>query len=52
MDSFSEYLVKIVRYPLLTKQQEILLSRQVQIWLQAEEPTKIQIRNGRRAYEN
>ena len=26
MDSFSEYLVKIVRYPLLTKQQEILLT--------------------------
>ena len=50
-DSFSEYLVNIVRYPLLTKQQEILLARQVQAWLQAEEPTRIQIRNGRRAYE-
>ena len=50
-DSFSEYLVNIVRHPLLTKEQEILLARQVQAWLQAEEPTRIQIRNGRRAYE-
>ena len=50
-DAFSEYLVNIVRYPLLSKQQEIMLARQVQVWLQAEEPTKIQIRSGERAYK-
>ena len=30
MDGFSEYIKDILRYPLLTKNQEILLARQVQ----------------------
>jgi len=50
-DAFTEYLNNAVRYPLLTKNQEILLARQVQTWLQAENPTRIQIRNGERAYQ-
>lgn len=50
-DAFTEYLANAVRYPLLTKNQEILLARQVQDWLQAEEPTRAQIRNGERAYQ-
>ena len=49
-DAFSDYLANIVRYPLLTKNQEIMLARQVQVWLQAEEPTKAQIRSGEKAY--
>ena len=50
-DAFTEYLNNAVRYPLLTKSQEILLARQVQAWLQAENPTRIEIRNGQRAYQ-
>ena len=50
-DAFSDYLANIVRYPLLTKNQEIMLARQVQVWLQAEEPTKAQIRSGEKAYK-
>lgn len=51
MDSFSQYIKDIVRYPLLSKEQEIILARQVQAWLQAENPTPRQMKMGRRAYE-
>ena len=50
-DGFTQYIKDIVRYPLLTKEQEILLSRQVQAWIGNEEATKKEIRVGRRAYE-
>jgi RNA polymerase nonessential primary-like sigma factor len=50
MDAFTKYISDILRYPLLNKEQEILLARQVQEWLQAENPTKRQQRVGERAY--
>jgi len=51
MDGFSEYLNDIVRYPLLNKEQEILLARQVQVWVTSENPTERQIKAGKRAYQ-
>jgi RNA polymerase sigma factor (sigma-70 family) len=51
MDNLSQYINSIGRYPLLTKTQEIMLSRQVREWLDAEEPTPQQVRIGKRAYE-
>jgi RNA polymerase sigma factor (sigma-70 family) len=51
MEGFSKYLKDIVRYPLLTKEQEIMLARQVQTWVNTENLTKKQERIGRRAYE-
>ena len=51
MDGFSEYLKDIVRYPLLNKEQEILLARQVQVWVTSENPTEKEIRTGKRAYQ-
>jgi len=51
MDGFSEYLKDIVRYPLLNKEQEILLARQIQVWVTAENPTEKQIKVGKRAYQ-
>lgn len=50
MDGFTQYLNGIVRYPLLTKQQEIMLARQVQVWLTTPEPTPRQVKQGTRAY--
>lgn len=50
MESFSAYLQDIGRYPLLTKDQEILLARQVQEWLNSDNPTNQQIRRGQRSY--
>ena len=50
MDTFSRYLREIGRYPLLTKEQEILLARSLQTWLRAENPTLKEKRVGRRAY--
>ncbi len=50
-DSFSQYLNEACRYPLLTKDQEIILARQVQIWLHDEGATPRQKRAGQRAYE-
>lgn len=51
MDGFSQYIKDILRYPLLNKQQEILLARQVQAWLANDAPTPQQVRAGKRAYE-
>ena len=51
MDGFSEYLKDIVRYPLLNKEQEILLARQVQVWVTSENPTAKEIKAGKRAYQ-
>ena len=51
MESFSAYLKEIGRYPLLTKDQEILLARQVQDWIANENPTLQQRRRGERAYQ-
>ena len=50
MDGFTQYINGIVRYPLLTKQQEIMLSRQVQTWINGPDPTPRQIKQGKRAY--
>ena len=50
--ALTQYLREATRYPLLTKDQEILLARQVQIWLHDENATKSQKRAGKRAYEN
>ena len=49
--AFTQYLREATRYPLLTKDQEIILARQVQIWLHDESATPSQKRAGRRAYE-
>ena len=50
-DTFADYLAEIGRYPLLTKQQEIMLSRQVRIWVMDPDATAKQKRAGKRAYE-
>lgn len=50
-DSVGQYLTEISRYPLLTKQQEILLARQVKDWYDNPEATPRQKRLGKRAYE-
>ena len=50
-DSFSQYLKEASRYPLLNKNQEILLARQVQIWLHDPDATPRQKKAGQRAYE-
>jgi RNA polymerase sigma factor (sigma-70 family) len=51
MDAFSNYVAEVVKYPLLTKEQEIMLARQVQTWVTSEDPTPREIRNGTRAYQ-
>ena len=50
MDGFSQYIQDILRYPLLSKQQEIMLARQVQDWVNSEAPTPRQVKVGERAY--
>ena len=50
MDGFSQYIQDILRYPLLSKQQEILLARQVQDWIRNEKPTLRQVKQGQKAY--
>lgn len=51
METFSRYLREIARYPLLTKDQEIILARSVQTWINTEDPTPRQKRAGERAYQ-
>jgi len=50
-DSVGQYLNEISRYPLLTKEQEILLARQVKDWHENPEATPRQRKLGKRAYE-
>jgi RNA polymerase sigma factor (sigma-70 family) len=50
MESFSAYLRDIGRYPLLTKDQEIILARQVKEWIEGENPSPQVVRRGERAY--
>ena len=47
----SQYIADITRYPLLTKHQEIVLARQMHVWLHDENATPQQKRAGKRAYE-
>ena len=49
--SVTAYLREAGKYPLLTKAQEIMLARQVQAWITAENPTPIQARRGKRAQD-
>lgn len=51
MDPMSHYIADITRYPLLTKHQEIVLARQMHVWLNDENATPQQKRAGKRAYE-
>jgi RNA polymerase primary sigma factor len=51
MDPMSQYIADITRYPLLTKHQEIVLARQMHVWLYDENATPQQKRAGKRAYE-
>ena len=50
-EAMSRYMTTVLKYPLLTKEQEILLARQVQAWVTAENPDKKTVRIGRKAYE-
>ena len=50
-DSLQHYLNDIARYPLLTREQEILLGRSVREWKDTEEPTPRQIRAGQKAWD-
>ena len=51
VDTTADYLAEIGRYPLLTKSQEIMLARQVAVWVADDNLTAKQQRIGRRAYE-
>ncbi len=51
IDAFTQYLKEAARFPLLDKNQEILLARQVQTWLHDPEATPRQKKAGQRAYE-
>lgn len=51
METFTAYLKEIGRYPLLTKDQEIILARQVQEWISNENATLQQKKRGQRAYQ-
>ena len=50
VDTTADYLAEIGRYPLLTKSQEIMLARQVAVWVADDNLTAKQKRIGRRAY--
>lgn len=50
-DAMSRYMSTVLKYPLLNKEQEILLARQVQAWVTADAPDRKTVRVGRRAYE-
>ena len=47
----SEYLKSIGRYPLLNKNQEIILGRRVQAWLNDPDPSPSVVRSGKRAQD-
>ena len=49
-DGFAAYLRDIGQYPLLTKDQEIILARQVQAWIAADAPDPRTTKRGERAY--
>ena len=49
--TLSDYLETIARYPLLDKNQEIILGRRVQAWLNDPAPTPAVVRSGRRAQD-
>lgn len=49
--TLTAYLTEASKYPLLNKSQEIMLARQVQDWLTAENPTFVQARRGKRAQD-
>jgi len=49
-EGFAAYLRDIGQYPLLTKDQEIILARQVQAWISADAPDARAIKRGQRAY--
>lgn len=49
--SLSAYLEAIARYPLLDKNQEIILARRVQRWLNDPAPTPSVVRSGKRAQD-
>ena len=51
METFTAYLKEIGRYPLLTKDQEIILARQVQEWVFNKNATPQQKKRGQRAYQ-
>lgn len=51
MDTFNSYLRDIGRYPLLTKDQEIILARQVKAWIEGDNPSPQVVRRGQRAYQ-
>ena len=50
-DTVARYLNEISKYPLLDKNQEIVLARRVQDWQNSENPTPAQVRSGKRAHE-
>ena len=49
--TLSDYLETISRYPLLDKNQEIILGRRVQRWLNDPDPSPAVVRSGRRAQD-
>ena len=50
MSELSAYLEAAARYPLLTKNQEILLGRRVQAWMKDPDPSDAVKKSGERAY--
>ena len=51
MDTFNSYLRDIGRYPLLTKDQEIILARQVKAWIEGDNPSPQVVKRGQRDYQ-
>lgn len=50
-DSIQHYLNDIARYPLLTREQEILLGRSVRRWKDSENPTPKEVKVGKKAFD-
>ena len=51
LSTLSSYLEAIARYPLLDKNQEIILARRVQRWLNDPDPSPSVVRSGKRAQD-